>query len=206
MVKFVKYIGLVLIGIMIIALIFNYSSPMLKAKTSLRILGIDEINNAEFSQTCDLILNNKFERYDSLDLIDPIYKEYLRKYHLKNKTYRIDTLKPLELKDLYAVEGERWNSTDNLVFGGLPFMKFEYAYCSDKAFILCTEVGGLGTSFLIEVFAVQNDEIVLLNTINVQSSALFFAAFSLRFNENLSDYNSLMSDQDQLITPVEKME
>jgi len=176
---------LITLGVLTIAaVVFSNLSDLTKAKYSLQLLGIHQKNKPCFSKVTALILEHKYDKCTTLDAIQSTHKTLLTDFYKNNRTQ--DSIKQLQLSDIYAIDGERW-SNGCQPEKEIPQQKFEYLLYSDKNLIVCTLVGGIGISSFFEFYEIKTGSLVLTGTANVPISSLFTFALLLRFKENLID-------------------
>lgn len=117
-----------------------------------------------------------------------INKELLEKY-INTERFNIDTTRWWNISEIYADEGEEWNSTC-MINSNLPNQKFEYLLYSDSALIICSQAGGLAASIWFEFFRIDSGELKLIGELDAFNTSMFQLALSLRMDKDLIDWNS----------------
>lgn len=173
------FIG-VLGALCIMILVFFSLSDLNKAKVTLKLLGVKK---ADFTEISNLILGNKFSKFELLEDVTERDERLLVDYY--NQEYgNSNKEKLLNVSEIYGERDENWNKA------GISYQKFEYLYSSENAIIICSEVGGCATSNWYEFYVVESNKIESIGRFSLLSPEMFVLALNLRFNEDMVEWNS----------------
>ena len=175
--RFLKHLSFTLLILVILGIGFSFLEPLTQAKIFLRVAGIHD-QNKQLDGFKNLLLDNSYTKYSSLDEMPDAYKQKLKRYLLSRYSETPDTL---NLHKVYAAEGEEWEPTDNITDASLPRMQFRYAYCSDRAMILIVKVGGFAVTTSYEVFEIEDGTLIKKNSLSYYYDNIFDLSLGLRF-------------------------
>jgi hypothetical protein len=181
-------------GILLILsiIVFYCLSDINKAKISLRLLGVHKENASEFSAIKNMILNNQFSYCKERDNIPPQIVELIEKYNSETYSFQ-NSISKSTLSDIYAIEGEKWNSSCQ-PSSDLPSMKFEELYYNDNALIIGFLSGGIGVSGNYEFFDINTDTLSLIGGVSYFPGLdMFIFAVSLKTDGGMFEYTKVES-------------